>query len=112
MRRTGKRAPSASIATVAGACGANTYSTIYHPRSRLVCFWPDPFATIFPKEFQLLLNGPIRKAEQDRLFFGLVGYPLPARDHEDVSRPPVEGHVADRRRAAALDRGEHRGIRR
>ena len=39
-----------------------------------------------------------------------MGYPLPARRHEQIARAPLKRLLADPGAAAALDRGEYGGV--
>src|SRR4051812_44675707 len=110
MRRTGKRASVPAISTPTTGGGWKT-------QSDMACFswfsgnWISVISTVFAPQAELLLGDAVGVAEDHGIGFGVVGDPLPARRHEDVLRAPGESLAVDDGSAAALDDGEHGGVR-
>src|SRR5579872_1684430 len=109
IRRTGKRAAELWTATDAGGGGGKTKS-----ESVLV----SNIAAILSEQMQGFLNGSIGIREDHGVTtLRLVTHAMPGRHHENVALAPFDHDVLaragrDDAAALALDRHEHRRIRR
>src|SRR5580658_6479126 len=72
--------------------------------------YPSGVATVLSEQTELLLDRPVRAAEDDCLLVGFVRHPGPARANEDVLRLPFEHQIADAGAPLAFDGYEHRRI--
>src|SRR5262245_23025554 len=67
-------------------------------------------AAIFAPDPDLLLHGAIGEAEEHAFAVRLVHDGAPARQHENVLRPPFQRHVVDARAPSSLHGDKHRSI--
>src|SRR6516165_5523239 len=71
---------------------------------------PSSVAALLAPQAELLLNGPIRIAEQHGFALGMVAHRDPARHDKDVVRLPAEHLIADPGLALTLDHNKDRAI--